>query len=36
VKRYRVQAQQEALFSDIAIQPLEEFQEGEEFDLEFE
>ena len=36
VKRYRVLAQQEALFSDIAIQPLEEFQEGEEFDLEFE
>ena len=36
VKRYRVQAQQESLFSDIAIQPLEEFQEGEEFDLEFE
>jgi segregation and condensation protein A len=36
VKRYRVQAQQESLFSDIAIQPLEEFREGEEFDLEFE
>jgi segregation and condensation protein A len=36
VKRYRVQAQQEALFSDIAIQPMDEFQEGEEFDLEFE
>ncbi len=36
VKRYRVQAQQESLFSDIAIQPMEEFQEGEEFDLEFE
>jgi segregation and condensation protein A len=36
VKRYRVQAQQEALFSDIAIQPMEEFKEGEEFDLEFE
>lgn len=36
VKRYRVQAQQEALFSDISIQPLEEFREGEEFDLEFE
>jgi segregation and condensation protein A len=36
VKRYRVQAQQEALFSDIAIQPMEEFMEGEEFDLEFE
>ncbi len=36
VKRYRVQAQQESLFSDIAIQPMEEFTEGEEFDLEFE
>ncbi len=36
VKRYRVQAQQATLFSDIAIQPLDEFQEGEEFDLEFE
>jgi segregation and condensation protein A len=36
VKRYRVQAQQESLFSDIDIQPLEEFREGEEFDLEFE
>jgi segregation and condensation protein A len=36
VKRYRVQAQQEALFSDIAIQPMDEFMEGEEFDLEFE
>lgn len=36
VKRYRVQAQQESLFSDIAIQPMEEFKEGEEFDLEFE
>ena len=36
VKRYRVQAQQETLFSDIDIQPMEEFKEGEEFDLEFE
>ena len=36
VKRYRVYAQQDALFSDIAIQPMEEFTEGEEFDLEFE
>jgi len=36
VKRYRVQAQQEALFSDISIQPMEEFSEGEEFELEFE
>ncbi len=36
VKRYRVQAQQETLFSDISIQPMEEFKEGEEFDLEFE
>ena len=36
VKRYRVLAQQDSLFSDIAIQPLEEFREGEEFELEFE
>jgi segregation and condensation protein A len=36
VKRYRVQAQQVSLFSDIDIQPLDEFREGEEFDLEFE
>ena len=36
VKRYRVLAQQETLFSDISIQPLEEFREGEEFELEFE
>ena len=36
VKRYRVYTRQEALFSDIAIEPLEEFKEGEEFDLEFE
>lgn len=36
VKRYRVQAQQESLFSEIAIEPMEDFLEGEEFDLEFE
>jgi len=36
VKRYRVQARQEALFSDIDIEPMEEFREGEEFELEFE
>jgi segregation and condensation protein A len=36
VKRYRVQARQESLFSDIDIEPLEEFREGEEFELEFE
>jgi segregation and condensation protein A len=36
VKRYRVQAQQETLFSEIAIQRMDEFQEGEEFELEFE
>ncbi len=36
VKRYRVQARQDALFSDIAIEPMEEFREGEEFELEFE
>lgn len=36
VKRYRVQARQDALFSDIAIQPLDEFEQEDEFDLEFE
>lgn len=36
VKRYRVAALQDALFSDIRIEPLEEFREGEEFELEFE
>ena len=36
VKRYRVQARQDSLFSDIDIEPLEEFREGEEFELEFE
>ena len=36
VKRYRVQAQQESLFSDIQIDRLEEWGEGEDIDLEFE
>lgn len=36
VKRYRVRARQEALFSEIQIEPLEEFGEDEEFELEFE
>ena len=36
VKRYRVLAQQQALFGDIDIEPLEAFHADEEFDLEFE
>jgi segregation and condensation protein A len=36
VKRYRVSAHQEGLFSDIQIDRLEELKEGEEIDLEFE
>jgi len=36
VKRYRVAAQQEGLFSEIEIVPLEEWREDEEFELEFE
>jgi len=36
IKRYRVQVQQEALFSDIQIDPLQEWSEGEEIELEFE
>ncbi len=36
VKRFRVQAAQESLFSDIRIDHLEAWQEDEEIDLEFE
>ncbi len=36
VKRYRVSARQEALFGDIHIERSEEWNEGEEFELEFE
>jgi segregation and condensation protein A len=36
VKRYRVQARQDSLFSDIQIDALEEWGEGEEIELEFE
>jgi len=36
VKRYRVEAKQEGLFSDISIDRLEEWKEGEEIELEFE
>ena len=36
VKRYRVLARQETLFSSIQVNALGEFQEEEEFDLEFE
>ncbi len=36
IKRYRVSARQEALFSDIYIERSEAWNEGEEFELEFE
>ncbi len=36
IKRYRVQVQQDALFSDIQIDQLEEWNEGEDIELEFE
>jgi segregation and condensation protein A len=36
VKRYRIHAQQEDLFSDIEIQRMEEWKEDEEIDIEFE
>ena len=36
VKRYRVDARQEALFSDIQIERMGEISEDEDFDLEFE
>lgn len=36
IKRYRVEAQQQALFGDIQIDRLEEWGEGEDLELEFE
>ena len=36
IKRYRVQVQQSALFSDINIDQLEDWGEGDEMELEFE
>jgi segregation and condensation protein A len=36
VKRYRVNVQQDGLFSDIRVERIGEFVEGEDFDLEFE
>ena len=36
VKRYRIHAQQEDLFSDIEIQRMEEWKDGEEIEIEFE
>lgn len=36
VKRYRVEARQEALFSDIQIDRLEDWRDDEEIELEFE
>jgi len=36
IKRYRVQVEQTALFSDIEIDRLEEWGEGEDLELEFE
>lgn len=35
IKKYRVSAYQETLFSDIQLKPLIEFAENEEFDVEF-
>jgi segregation and condensation protein A len=36
VKRYRIEARQESLFSDIEIDRAEDWQENEEIDIEFE
>ncbi len=36
IKRYRVEAHQESLFSDIEVQRLEEWGDEEEIDIEFE
>ena len=36
IKRYRIQANQEGLFDDIEINPMEEWQDEEEIELEFE
>ncbi len=36
IKRYRVQAHQESLFSDIEVQRLEDWGEDEDLDIEFE
>ena len=36
IKRYRVQAYQEGLFSDIEIDRMEDWSEDEEIEIEFE
>jgi chromatin segregation and condensation protein Rec8/ScpA/Scc1 (kleisin family) len=36
IKRYRIQAHQEALFGDIEIDRLEDWSEDEEIEIEFE
>ena len=36
VKRYRIHAHQEGLFSDIEIDRMEEWKEDEEIEIEFE
>jgi chromatin segregation and condensation protein Rec8/ScpA/Scc1 (kleisin family) len=36
IKRYRVQAHQEGLFSDIEIERMEDWAEDEEIEIEFE
>jgi segregation and condensation protein A len=36
VKRYRIHAHQEDLFSDIEINRMEEWKDDEEIDIEFE
>jgi chromatin segregation and condensation protein Rec8/ScpA/Scc1 (kleisin family) len=36
IKRYRVQAHQEGLFTDIEIDRMEDWSEEEEIEIEFE
>jgi len=36
IKRYRIDAHQEGLFSDIEINRMEDWKEDEDLDLEFE
>ena len=36
IKRYRVQAHQEGLFSEIELDRMEEWKEDEEIEIEFE
>jgi hypothetical protein len=36
IKRYRVQVNQEGLFSDIEIERMEDWKDDEELEIEFE